>query len=136
MENIIKIFLALALGGILGAERSRAGKAAGFRTYMLVTLAATAFTILSKEGASFFNSPLYDPGRLVSQVILGIGFIGAGLIVYHKGHIEGITTAAGLWIATAIGMFVGMGSYVLGALITLIAFIVLTIFIKIEQYID
>lgn len=136
IEDFIKIFLALLLGGMLGAERGKAGKAAGLRTYILVTVAATAFTIISKEANTYFESVNYDPGRLLSQVVVGIGFIGAGIIIYQREHIKGLTTAAGLWIATAIGMLVGIGAYFLAILLTLISYITLAYFIKIEDVIE
>jgi len=125
MDDLIKIFLAILFGGILGAERRHAGKAAGLRTYILVTLAATVFTLISQRAAPFFQSDVYDPGRLMSQVILGMGFIGGGIIIYYKEHIRGLTTAAGLWIATAIGMAIGIEEYVLAGLVTLISFLIL-----------
>lgn len=136
MDYLIKIALAILFGGILGAERTRAGKAAGLRTYMLVTLAAAVFTIISKEANGFFQSVVYDPGRVMSQVILGIGFIGAGIIIYQKEHIHGLTTAAGLWIATAIGITVGIELYLLAALVTLISFVILGFLPQMEEKID
>ena len=136
MEYLIKIFLAVLFGGILGAERGHAGKAAGFRTYTLVTLAATLFTIISKDANIFFQSSVYDPGRVMSQVLLGIGFIGAGIIFHNKEHIQGLTTAAGLWMATAIGMAIGIEQYFLAAIITLVSFLILTIFLGIEEKIE
>lgn len=136
MESLIKIFFSILLGGLLGAERGRAGKAAGLRTYMLVTLAATVFTLISQESSKFFNSPVYDPGRLMSQVVLGIGFLGAGIIIYDKERIRGLTTAAGLWVATSIGMMVGIGQYLLATLVTLLSFLILAFFGKIEEKIE
>ncbi len=136
MEDIIKIFVALLLGGFLGAERGRAGKPAGLRTYMLITIAATAFTIISKEANTYFNYPNYDPSRLMSQILLGIGFIGGGIIIYQQEHIRGLTTAAGLWMATAIGLLVGIGFYTLAALLTFLSFIILEFFLRIEEKID
>lgn len=136
MSYLIKIFLAVLCGGILGAERGRAGKPAGFRTYTLVTLASTLFTIISKDANTFFQSSTYDPGRVMSQIILGIGFIGAGIIFHHKNHTEGLTTAAGLWTATAIGMAIGIEQYLLAAIITLASFIILTAFLGIEDKIE
>lgn len=125
MEHLFKIVLALLLGGVLGAERSHAGKPAGLRTYILVTLASTVFTIVSYEANSFFASPVYDPGRIMSQVLLGIGFIGAGIVIHQREHIQGLTTAAGLWIATSIGMLVGIEQYVLAIVVSLLTFLIL-----------
>lgn len=136
MDTFLKILLALVFGGILGAEREHAGKAAGLRTYMLVTLASTTFTIVAKEAQVFFQSANYDPGRILGQVILGIGFIGAGIIIYHREHVRGLTTAAGLWIATAVGLLIGIELYVLAVVVTIISFIILAIFPLIEEKIE
>jgi len=135
-EDFIKIFVSLVLGGLLGAERGKAGKAAGLRTYILVTVAATAFTLISKEANTFFQAANYDPGHLFSQVVVGIGFIGAGIIIYQRKSVTGLTTAAGLWIATAIGMLVGIGAYLLAGVLTLISYITLAYFVKIENKIE
>lgn len=135
MDYLFQIILALLFGGILGAERAHAGKAAGLRTYMLVTLAATVFTIISQQ-APILRSASYDPGRIISQVILGIGFIGAGLIFHNQEHIKGLTTAAGLWIATAIGIALGVEMYILATLVTLVTFIILAFFPFVEDRID
>lgn len=132
MDAFVKIVLALIFGGILGAERERAGKAAGLRTYMLVTLASTTFTIVAKEAQVFFSASTYDPGRILGQVILGIGFIGAGIIIYQREHVRGLTTAAGLWIATAVGLLIGIELYLLALVVTIISFIILAIFPLVE----
>lgn len=135
MDNLIKILLAILFGGVLGAERGHAGKAAGMRTYMLVTLAATTFTLIAQD-ASILKSVTYDPARIISQVILGIGFIGGGLIFAKKDHIQGITTAAGLWISTAIGIAIGVNLYTLATLVTLLSFIILAILPHLEEKIN
>lgn len=136
MDVFIKIFFALVFGGILGAEREHAGKAAGLRTYMLVTLASTTFTIMAKEAENFFQTPNYDPGRILGQVILGIGFIGAGIIIYQREHVRGLTTAAGLWVATAVGLLIGIEYYILALVVTIISFIILAVFPIVEGKIE
>jgi len=133
-DILTKILLAVLFGGILGAERARAGKPAGLRTYMLVTLAVTVFTIISQDTPQL-QSANYDPGRIISQVILGIGFLGGG-IIFKKGRVTGLTTAAGLWIATAIGITVGLGLYLLGAIVTVVSFIILAILPVVEDKIN
>lgn len=136
LEPIIKILVSLILGGIIGVEREKSGKAAGLRTHMLVAMAATAFTLIAKEANTFFQSTNYDPGRLTAQVVLGIGFIGAGVIIYSREHIHGVTTAAGLWVATAIGMLVGINAYALAVIVAILSFIILAYFRKIEDRIE
>lgn len=132
MEYLLQILLALAFGGVLGAERGHAGKAAGLRTYMLVTLAATTFTIISQESQAL-SGAAYDPGRIISQVILGIGFIGGGIIVYQREQIHGMTTAAGLWIATAIGIAIGVKLYILATAVTIVTVIIMGFLIPLED---
>ncbi len=105
----------MVLGGLLGWQRERWAKPAGIRTYALVTAGSTLFTILSLHA---FGPN--EVGRLAAQVVIGIGFIGAGTILHRSDHIEGLTTAAGLWISAAIGMAVGVGWYVLAVLCTLL----------------
>jgi putative Mg2+ transporter-C (MgtC) family protein len=136
MDLVFKILLATFYGGILGAERSRAKKSAGFRTYMLVTLASTAFTIIAQEAESILNQSTFDAGRIIAQIILGIGFIGAGIIFYQKEHIHGLTTAAGLWTSTSIGIAIGLGLYELATLVTLVSFIILALLPYIQDIIE
>lgn len=115
-----KLILAAALGGFVGAERSHTGKPAGVRTYALVSMGAALFTIISQIG--FSNTASLDPSRVVSQIVMGIGFIGAGLIMHHGSRVEGLTTAAGLWVVSAVGVSVGLGLYTLavaGAILAL-----------------
>lgn len=103
---VLRLLLSLVLGGILGWQRERIGKAAGPRTYALVALGSTLFTLLSLTA---FGSA--DPAKVAAQIITGIGFLGAGVILHKQGTIEGITTAAGLWAVAAVGMAVGVGWY-------------------------
>jgi len=112
---ISQMLLALALGGMAGWQRERAGKKAGIRTHALVAFAATLFTCLSIHGF-----PGTDPGRVAAQILVGIGFIGAGTIMHKEDTIEGLTTAAGLWAVTAVGMMVGVGWFLEAVLATLL----------------
>jgi putative Mg2+ transporter-C (MgtC) family protein len=100
--------LAIILGGAVGLEREVRGKPAGLRTNILICVAATLFTVLSIE------SPLgrADPGRVAAQVLTGVGFIGAGTILHMRGSITGLTSAATIWVVTAIGMAIGARAYV------------------------
>lgn len=127
---LFRLFLAVILGGIIGLERELHGHPAGLRTHVLVTLASSLAMLVSKYGFSGVG----DPGRLAAQVVSGIGFLGAGAIIHDKGDIKGITTAATIFVAAIIGLATGAG-FVIGACIaTLIALLVLTIFIYIEKY--
>ncbi|OHA50001.1 MAG: hypothetical protein A2991_01160 [Candidatus Terrybacteria bacterium RIFCSPLOWO2_01_FULL_58_14] len=120
----LRLLLAVALGAAVGFEREYVGKAAGFRTYALVSLGACLFTVVSLYGMTQLpTAPAlgdtfrynYDPTRIVSQIVVGIGFLGAGLIIFRGFRVEGLTTAAGLWVAAAIGTAVGFGFYALAA---------------------
>jgi putative Mg2+ transporter-C (MgtC) family protein len=130
-EYLIKILIAAILGGIIGAEREYTGKAAGLRTFIIVTLGSCLFTIIS---INIIN----DPARIAAQIVSGIGFIGAGLIIFQqeKQTIKGLTTAAGLWMVAAIGMAVGFGFYILAALSTLIAILILMGLRGPERFLD
>ena len=116
-----QILLAIILGAILGWQRERWGKSAGPRTYALVTGGAALFTILSKHG---FET---SQGVIAAQIVTGIGFLGAGTILHKSNHIEGLTTAAGLWMTAALGMAVGLCYFFLATASTLLALIVLMI---------
>lgn len=132
-EDIIKIIAAFLAGACLGAEREYGNKAAGFRTLILITIGATVFTILSHN---FFNTG----DRIASNIVTGIGFIGAGVIFKTGASIHGITTAATIWMAAAIGMCIGIGDYWLAfiALVFVMATLIVmnrleTVFNKIKQ---
>lgn len=118
LQAIGQILLAVVLGGVLGIQRERSGKSAGPRTYALVTAGAALVTVIALS----FNSPV-----MMGQILTGIGFLGAGTIL-HKGndsHIEGLTTAAGLWITAAIGMAIGAQYFMLSIATTFLILLVL-----------
>ena len=116
---LIKIFLAIVLGGTLGMERQYHDKPAGFATNCLICVGAMLFTILSE----YMGAAGGDPGRIAAQVVTGVGFIGAGSILRDGNKISGLTTAAGVWLVAAIGMTVGYGQYIL-AMVTTCAILV------------
>ncbi len=101
IDCTLRLVAAMLLGGIIGLEREYRSKDAGFRTHFLVALGAALFTIISQYG---FNDGVKDTSRVAAQVVSGIGFLGAGLIVFQKNSVRGLTTAAGLWVTAAIGM--------------------------------
>ena len=107
-EMLIKIFLALVLGGALGMERQYHDKPAGFATNCLICLGAMLFTVLSEVMGVVGG----DPGRIAAQIVTGVGFIGAGSILRDGNKISGLTTAAGVWLVAAIGMAIGYGEYI------------------------
>ena len=125
-DMVVKLIVALALGLIVGIEREFVGKEAGTKTYSLVTLGAALFTILS------FDPNFPDPSRIIAQIITGIGFIGAGLIIFHENKIHGLTTAAGLWTMAGVGVAVGMGYYFLAVVSALLVLFILFVLRKLR----
>lgn len=133
-ETFLQLILAVFLGATLGIERQLAGKVAGVRTYALVSLGACLFSMMSKYAfPEFVGVPGFDPSRIASQVVVGIGFLGAGLIIFHQNRVHGLTTAAGLWVAAAIGMATAFRLYeiaVFSTVLTLVVFVILWYFEK------
>ncbi len=122
IEIALKMLLAAVLGMIVGAEREHRRKAAGLRTYTLVSLGSVLFTILSLYGfPDGAGGRAYDPSRIAGQIVVGIGFIGAGLIFFKENRLQGLTTAAGIWVTAAIGMAVGLGFYATAIFAALLA---------------
>ena len=115
IEIIIRLIFALALGFAIGFERKMRFKEAGPRTHTIVCIGACLFTVLS-----IMAFPSSDPARIAAQIVPGIGFIGAGMIFYHKETIHGLTTAAGMWTTAAIGMAIGAGWYIVSIVATVI----------------
>jgi putative Mg2+ transporter-C (MgtC) family protein len=130
-EIIGRLLLAAVLGAILGAEREMRQRAAGFRTNTLIALGSAAFTLISIQLAAGDGG---DPTRIPSQVVTGIGFLGGGAILRGQGDIRGLTTAATVWVNAAIGMAAGAGFYALAITSTLVTLFVLTVFLRIENY--
>lgn len=128
-EDVIKILLSVLCGGIMGFEREYQNKSAGFRTIILISLGATIFTIVSQRiGGS--------DDRIAANIITGIGFIGAGVIFKGSLDVKGLTTAAVIWVAAAIGMLIGIGDYLLSVLLALFVLLILSLFGKMETLID
>ena len=118
-EFILRIFTAAFLGGLIGLEREWRAKEAGLRTHFLVALGSAVFMIVSAYGFSDVQmdgmTSRWDVSRVAAQVVSGIGFIGAGTIIFRKAEniVSGLTTVAGLWVTAAIGLACGGGMYVL-----------------------
>ena len=121
---LLKATLAAALGFILGAQREKSGKAAGSRTMALVALGSAVFTIMSREGFVGIGTQL-DPSRVAAQIVVGVGFLGAGTIIFQNDKISGLTTAATLWVAAALGMVVGNGFYLETVVLTVLVLLIL-----------
>ena len=131
-DLIIRLAVATLLGGILGLEREIHGRPAGLRTHLLVSLGAAAFMIMSPLVGKM--NPVFqgDPGRIAAQIVTGIGFLGAGAIVKEGVNIRGLTTAACLWVAAAIGMACGAALYAEAIFIWILAIIALVLLPYVE----
>ncbi len=126
LELLLRVVLSCIFGFLIGLERTRRFKDAGVRTYTLVACASALLMIVSKYSAydminDFGSIP--DTGRIAAQVVSGISFLGAGVIFKHGASIKGLTTAAGIWITSAIGLAVGAGMYLIGLFVTLIVIV-------------
>lgn len=108
LELLFQLLLATLLGGAIGMERELSGKPAGLRTNILICVGAALFTVLSVK----LSGDRGDPGRVAAQILTGVGFIGAGTILHARGSVTGLTSAATIWVVSAIGMAVGAGAYV------------------------
>ena len=115
MELMVRLTLAMVLGGAIGIEREYRAKEAGFRTHFLVALGSALFCVVSQYG---FGVDLKDSSRVAAQVVSGIGFLGAGTIIFQKNVVRGLTTAAGLWVTAAIGLACGTGMFVAAVITT------------------
>lgn len=127
-EILVRLVAAAVLGGLIGLERDIHGRAAGLRTHLIVSLGAAVFTVLSLNVSqlSSGNFPA-DPARIAAQIVSGIGFLGAGAIIKEGTNVHGLTTAACLWGAAAIGMAAGGGYYEIAIMTTVIALISLVV---------
>lgn len=122
---VTRLLLAAVLGGVLGYEREKKGKAAGIRTHMLVAMGAALFVLVPE----FDGMQVADMSRVIQGIVTGIGFLGAGAIIKHRDEedVQGLTTAAGIWMTAAIGVACGLGREATAVLSTLLALAVLGI---------
>lgn len=131
-ELIQRLLLAATLGALIGLEREWRHKDAGLRTNILITIGSALFTLMSIE---LTDAKTGDQSRIAAQIVTGIGFLGAGAIMRTDAGIQGLTTAATIWVNAALGVAVGGGKYHLAAIGTAVTLIVLLLLYPIEQYI-
>ena len=135
-DFVLRLLVAGISGAIIGLDREYRAKEAGYRTHFLVSLGSALIMIVSQYGFQEIikeNSVTLDPSRVAAQVVSGIGFIGAGTIIFQKQIVRGLTTAAGIWATAGIGLAVGAGMYVIGIaamVLTLIGLEVLSYLFK------
>lgn len=126
-----KLVLSMLLGSIVGFERRRRGQTAGVRTFSLISMGSTMAMVLSVYVAEKYGTG--DPTRMAAQVISGIGFLGAGTIIQMKGSVRGLTTAAGIWMVSTLGMAVGCGLYMIALVATGLILFILILLERIEH---
>lgn len=138
VDIIVRLLLTAVLSGLIGIERESKKQAAGLRTHVLVGTGACLMMILSVTGFDSFLSMdndaiRFDPGRIPSYVISGIGFLGAGTIIVQRGSVKGLTTAASIWVAAGIGLVVGIDMYFVAILTTFLVLVTLHLLEKLER---
>lgn len=138
-QLILRLALAAFLGSLVGLERQRLDWAAGLRTHMMVCVGSALVIIVSAYGFRDVLTPgkvVLDPSRIAAQVVSGIGFLGAGTILFLRHEvIRGLTTAAGLWTVAAVGLAVGSGLYEAAVITTILALIILAVMKPLEKFI-
>lgn len=134
LDAAVGLLTASAFGSLVGLEREIHGQPAGLRTHMILALGAALAAVLSISYSEFLSSPNLpsDPGRIVAQVVSGVGFLGAGAILRFGVTVKGLTTASSLWTTAIIGIACGSGYYGLASFTTALVLIILTLFNKLE----
>jgi len=128
-EAALRLGISFVIGALIGLERERHQRPAGLRTHILVTLASALFAMVSIVAAG----QAHDPGRIAAQVVTGIGFLGAGTIMRHGSTVKGLTTAASLWTAAALGLAVGFGWHIPALMAAVLAVVTLTAVKHLEE---
>ncbi|WP_027338736.1 MgtC/SapB family protein [Halonatronum saccharophilum] len=132
-EIVLRLVLSCLLGGLIGLERERSSRPAGFRTNILVSIGSTLMMIVSLNVALIFDTGRADPGRIAAQVVTGVGFLGAGTIIREGFSVKGLTTAAGLWAVSGIGLALGAGFYLSAITATILVILTLTLLARVEN---
>ncbi len=136
IDILVKLSVALSLGALLGLERFFAHKPASMRTYSLVSMGAALFVIISElvyRHYGLIGAANFDPFRMAAQVVVGIGFLGAGMIILHGDRVIGLTTATGFWVSAGIGIAVGFGLYSLAGIATVLTLFIFIVFWLLEN---
>ena len=132
LELLLRVFVAMILGMLIGNERKNRMKSAGLRTHALVAFGSALMMVVSKYG--FFDTVQGDGARLAAQVVSGVGFLGAGMIFVRHNLVSGLTTAAGVWTTAGIGLTIGAGMYFVGVFSTLMMVIMQSLSHKIPYF--
>lgn len=130
---VLRLFMAMVCGAAIGLEREIRDKAAGLRTHILVCIGACLFTMLGLQLVSEYAAA--DILRIAQGILIGVGFLGAGVIFKEGASIKGLTTSAGIWVMGAIGMAIGLGYFPLALIGTLFSLVTIALFSKIEGFV-
>jgi len=136
IDILIRLTVAVLLGGLVGVERTLAGKTAGMRTYALASMGSALFILVSiMVSLQFITAISFNPLFVAPQILVGIGFIGAGLVFHNNREmrVSGLTSAAGLWVSAGIGMACGFGLYVLAMIAALLTLLIFTFLWYVER---
>ena len=128
IEMVLQVLFAALLGGLIGWEREHSGRAAGIRTFTAIAIGACVFGLISVHGVKEIigEVPNFDPTRIASNVVVGVGFLGAGMIFRPEANrVQGLTTAATLWATAAVGLSISFHMYIIAILVTLIMVLLL-----------
>ncbi len=137
VDIFVKLFVAMFCGMLIGTERLLANKTAGMRTYALVSMGSALFVVISVLISSQHQgSANFDPLRMAAQIIAGVGFLGAGLIMIKDNHITGLTSSTGLWVSAGIGMSAGFGLFGITAIATFLTLFIFIVLWFIEKQIQ
>lgn len=133
-STVFKLFLSLIAGGLVGLNRERHKQPAGFRTHILICLGSTLLMVLSIYiPQTYFDFKNGDPGRIAAQVVTGIGFLGAGAIIRLGTNVRGLTTAASIWLISAVGLSIGAGLYTISLVMVVFALFTLIVLERAER---
>jgi putative Mg2+ transporter-C (MgtC) family protein len=135
LDILVRLSVAMLCGALLGTERVISHKAAGMRTYALVSMGAALFITIGDMVITRYVAGGFDPVHIMSAIISGIGFMGAGVIIFRDTSVFGLTTASGLWVAAGIGIACGFSLYVPAFIATLLALFIFVVLWNIEQVI-
>lgn len=136
-DLVIRLILAAVFGGLVGWERQKGHKPAGLRTHMLVSMGSALFTMISfMVTFDLANGGVIDSTRIAAGVVTGIGFLGAGAIIQSQEKVIGLTTAASIWIVSAIGMAIGYGLFILAGATAVLTLVILYILEKLEARVN
>jgi len=137
IDTVVRLGVATLLGAMIGLERERHGKEAGFRTYTIVCIGSALIMLVSTRIYEIYRHEAdVDPSRIAAQVVSGIGFLGAGAIIRFSAGVKGITTAAGIWTAAGIGLACGIGEFFPAVVTTVLVLVVLMIFSHVDRWFE